>query len=256
MQDSRKKKHSRDWQRTRLQVESYKCGDGKHTLDDSQAHYLTTVLRGRPGDIVYLFDGAGKEARAKLLETSGGNARVQVLGSSEFEAPDAKTSIHIGQGLTSRSRLDIAVEKMTEAGVASITPLNNFGGGSIDKSGRLAERWKRISSSAAAQCGRFFVPTINEICNLEAWNALLPKVCFKIVLCPDSAQRLSVCLSAADRFSDIAVIAGRKSGLNEQEVKHAQSLGFVSAGLGQRVLRSETVGVVAASVILAHKGEY
>ena len=214
------------------------------------------MLRKKPGEHVYLFDGQGSEVRARVLVADAAKVEVEVEGPSEFAAPDAATVIHVGQGLTARNRLDVAVEKMTEAGVASLTPLVNFGGRGDDKGGRLARRWGRVSAAAAAQCGRFTLPTIAECCALAQWDARLPAGCPRLICSPTASASLSARLARLGNLAEVAVLVGRRSGLSADEEGVAAKLGFSPVSLGRRILRTETVGLVAISVILAHQGEY
>lgn len=229
---------------------------GEHRLADAQSHYLTAVLRLKPGDIVHPFDGQGNESVAVIKSTGGKGCVIEVTGASGFAAADAALRVHVGQGMSARNRLDLAVEKMTEAGVTSITAITDFGGRKKDKAGNVSERWRRISASATAQCGRMHLPGIGEPADLAHWDATLPGSCFKIVLSPVASRRLSQQAQGLGQDADVAVLIGRASGLDEKEESFAEKLGFVPAGLGDRILRAETVGVVAMSVLLAAVGEY
>lgn len=224
-------------------------------LDKHRTHYLTNVLRRADGQDVYLCDGAGAEARCSLRRR-GRDAELEVLAPSEFAATDARRSMHMGQGAAPRSRLDWAVEKMTEAGVASMTPLTDFGTSRTDKIEGSEERWRRIAISATAQCGRMRMPSIGSACGMAVWSESLPAGTVRLQLMPGAERTLSDCVRGANPTAPIAVLIGRTSGLSAEEESAASELGFAAAGLGERILRADTVGAVAAAVILSASGEY
>ena len=238
-------------------VDTSVCKVGIHQLTNEQFNYLHNVLRTKTNEIVYPFDGNGIEVKAKYIQKNKNTAYIEVIGMSEFRGTDAKLQIHIGQGITSRSRLDYAVEKMTETGVASISPIINFGTSNDDKFGSFQDRWLRVAQAATAQCGRMIMPRINHASSVDDWLNDLPKNIVKILFSPIAGNKLSTILNNIKIENDIAVLIGRRSGLTADEEKYLiDKLGFIPVSLGERILRTETVGVVATSIILASTNEY
>lgn len=240
----------------RLLVRPPEVEPGSHRLTATQTHYLTTVLRLRDGAALYPFDGEGREAVAVLRDAASRRCSIEVAGPSGYAPADAAVRVHVGQGMTARNRLDVAVEKLTEAGAASVTPITCFGGPRADRAGNVAGRWRRICESATAQCGRMTVPRVGEPAGVDDWCAQLPKGCLRLFLWPGSEKRLSEAAAGIGPGSEVAVLVGRASGTDAGEDRHVEGLGFAKVGLGDRVLRAETVGVVAMGVLLAAAGEY
>jgi 16S rRNA (uracil1498-N3)-methyltransferase len=225
------------------------------SLNPSQVHYLTNVLRLQPGSTVYACDGKGSEVICNL-ETKGKNAFLTLRGASEYAPADARCQVHVGQGKAPRNRLDWAVEKMTEAGAASITPLASFATKRVDRFQGESDRWRRITAAATAQCGRMTLPTICDASSLEQWQAWLPANCLLLQLAPAASQSLSTRMAKEDAPRPVAFLVGRTSGLDSKEEEASAKLGFEAVTLGARVLRTETVGTVATAIILAMSGEY
>lgn len=95
---------------------------GQHDLPETQAHYIGRVLRHATGDAVQLFDGSGREYLGELVEVGKKNVRVELR--EQFAGqPDSPLRIHLGQGLSRGERMDWAIQKATELGVAEITPI-------------------------------------------------------------------------------------------------------------------------------------
>ena len=255
MADSNFLRNAQGWRRVRFLVRPKELELGEHRLSGAQSHYLTSVLRLKPGMVVHPFDGTGNEAVATICSASQGRCVIKVTGKSEYAPADAKTRIHVGQGMTSRNRLDVAVEKLTEAGAASITAITSFGGARVDKEGSLGKRWSRITGSATAQCGRMRLPEIGEQGSLDNWNSWLPNDCLRLLLSPSATMKLSDASRSVSMDKEVALLIGRVSGLDEKEEKHAKDLGFMPVSIGDRILRVETVGVFAMGILLAAAGE-
>lgn len=242
------------WRRARLLVPEG-CGPGtKVKLSATQANYLTAVLRLGPGDEVHAFNGRGIERRCALVRDGRAWALAD-CARSEHHPTDALRQIHVGQGSAPRGRLDWAIEKMTESGAASFCALGSFGTARKDRIGGTVDRWLRIAAAASAQCGRFTMPSVSGPADLREWSAQLPDNCLRLLLSLGDAPRLSEVAKKTVSCGMTAMVVGRTAGLDQCEEQAAQEAGFIPVSLGKRVLRTETAGVVALTVLLAAAGE-
>ncbi len=225
---------------------------GLHDLPEAQAHYLSRVLRLTAGAAVQLFDGSGQEYRGELTSVTKKAVQVNVQECLDG-LPESSLHIHLGQGLSRGERMDWAIQKATELGVAEITPLftercevrlND------ERAQKRLEHWQYIAISACEQCGRSKVPVIHPPQTLKAWQASVAAD-LKLVLHP-VAQPLTE--HAAP--STLAFLIGPEGGLTEDEVAQASQSGFQPARLGPRVLRTETAPVVALSVAQQLWGDF
>ena len=181
-------------------------------------------------------------------------AELQVeLRESLTGLPESSLQIHLGQGLSRGERMDWAIQKATELGVAEITPLftercevrlND------ERMQKRLEHWQQIAISACEQCGRSKVPVIHVPQSVKDWQAAV-QADLKLVLHP-VAQPLTE--HAAP--STLAFLIGPEGGLTDAEVAHAAEQGFLPARLGPRVLRTETAPIVALSVAQQLWGDF
>ena len=224
---------------------------GSHALPETAAHYIGRVLRLSNGSAVQLFDGSGQEYLGELVEVGKKQVRVE-LRQQLAGQPESPLRIHLGQGLSRGERMDWAIQKATELGVAQITPLISercevrLNDERADK--RLAH-WRQIAISACEQCGRSVVPTIHPPQLLGDWLPVEAEL--KLVLHPVAAP-----LASHARPRTLAFLIGPEGGLSEHEVEQAQQAGFQAARLGPRVLRTETGPVVALSVAQQLWGDF
>lgn len=214
-------------------------------LEDDVAHYLGKVLRLRPGEQVALFNGRDGEHLAELTHVDKRTVTVQLLEVRACHA-DPQLRIHLGLGLSRGERMDYAVQKATEAGVTSITPLLTERCEVKIKSDRVDNRLQhleRIAISACEQSGRCAVPEVLAPVSLQDWLAREHQgACF--VLDHRGATGMSVSATP----TDVTLLIGPEGGLAESEVQAACAAGFQSVRLGPRVLRTETAPVIAIAL--------
>ena len=206
------------------------------------------VLRMQPGEGVTLFDGRGGQWQATI--TRMGRSEVQVeVGAHEPIEREAARAVWLAPGMPANERMDWLVEKATELGVASITPL--LAERSVLKlKGERADKkrahWQGVAVAAAEQCGRNRVPLLHAALDLSDW---LSRPTAEGVRCMLSLAQGTRSLSAAAAgAAPLVVLSGPEGGLSPAEEALALSSGFVPVTLGSRVLRAETapLAVLAA----------
>ena len=204
---------------------------GLHDLPEAQAHYLSRVLRLNVGAAVQLFDGSGQEYRGELTCVTKKTVQVSLQECLDG-LPESSLHIHLGQGLSRGERMDWAIQKATELGVAEITPLftercevrlND------ERAQKRLEHWQQIAISACEQCGRSKVPVIHSPQSLKDWQASV-EADLKLVLHP-VAQPLTEHATP----STLAFLIGPEGGLTEDEVTQASQFGFQPARLSTGV---------------------
>ncbi|MFC0710385.1 16S rRNA (uracil(1498)-N(3))-methyltransferase [Azorhizophilus paspali] len=221
-------------------------------LPEAQAHYIGRVLRLALGDAVQLFDGSGREFRGELVEVGKKSVRVKLREQLPGLA-ESPLRIHLGQGLSRGERMDWAIQKATELGVAEITPLLSERCEVRLKDERADKRlahWQQIAISACEQCGRSVLPAIHPPTPLEDWLKGIEAE-LKLVLHPFAEP-----LASHARPASLAFLIGPEGGLSETEVDTARRAGYQAARLGPRVLRTETAPVVALSVAQQLWGDF
>jgi 16S rRNA (uracil1498-N3)-methyltransferase len=209
------------------------------------------VLRLQPGAAITLFNGDGGEFEATVtrMGRSDVDVRVGVHHAVEREAPRA---IHLLAGITANERMDWLVEKATELGVASLTPL--VAERSVLKlKGERADKkrahWQGVAVAAAEQCGRNRVPTVHAAVTLADWLAHPTVDAARCMLSLAAGTRPLAQAAAVD--VPLLVLSGPEGGLSPAEEALALQAGFVPVTLGPRVLRAETapLAVLAALTV-------
>lgn len=214
-------------------------GPGPVELEGAEAHHLATVCRLRPGDAVCLFNGAGHEYPARVEQVGRRSVRLQVLG-VETPGRELEFRLAVAAPLPKGDRAQFLVEKLTELGVTTFTPLKTVR--SVVAAGTAKrDKLQRYAIEASKQCGR---NVLMEVQPLAEWPAfcLQNPAAQRVLAHPGGAAELG------ERMPEETVLAvGPEGGFTEEEVEQAQAVGWRVVGLGPRILRIETAALVLAA---------
>lgn len=177
----------------------------------------------------------------------------------------AESNIHISvfQGIPKSDKMELIIQKCVELGVNEITPveMKRCVVKIEEKSkSKKIERWQKISEVAAKQCGRDKLPKINNIINIKNICNLDSE--YDIVLLAYENEEENTLKNELLRLKNktqenlrIAVIIGPEGGIDKEEVELLKINGAKSVTLGKRILRTETVAFVLASIIMYELGD-
>ena len=228
---------------------------GESLLLPERAARHAQVLRLQPGDAITLFNSSGGEFSATIERM--GRSEVQArVGTHEPIEREANRSVHLVMGMPANERMDWLVEKATELGAASITPLMaersvlRLKGERADK--KLAH-WRGVAMAACEQCGRNRLPLLHEVASFNDWVAALPAATagtprLLLSLRPGT-QALSQAIAAFGNGAPVTLLSGPEGGLSAAEEDAAVASGFVPVNLGPRVLRAETAPLACLALL-------
>ena len=236
----------------RLYVPAELSAGATLTLPEGPAKHVTRVLRMGEGAPLILFDGAGQEAGVQLAEVGRKHTTVTVeaVWSGSGESPLA---VHLGQAISKGDRMDYAIQKAVELGVAAITPLYTERGDvrlKGDREEKKLAHWQAVAASACEQSGRAVVPPVHPPQALGEWLAERQE-----------PLRLMLHLATGNGFAQperpasAALLIGPEGGLSDTDIQAAIASHFTPLTLGPRVLRTETAPVVALTLLQHHYGD-
>lgn len=219
------------------------------TLGREESAHLCRVLRLAAGARIAVFDGAGREWDA-VLEVPDSGAAIVSLGSEVVAPVDPCLSVTIVQGLCRPERVEWVLQKGTEVGVSRFVLFRGGRSDGPDPSPARLARWEKILAEACRQSGRRTVPPLEAP---VAAPVPVPRGALGLLLVP-SGPPLAALLDGA-RPGAVAVAVGPEGGFEDGETEGWTANGWRPAGLGPRILRTETAGVVAASIVLHRFGD-
>ncbi|MFZ1053621.1 MAG: RsmE family RNA methyltransferase [Candidatus Sulfotelmatobacter sp.] len=214
-------------------------------LVGAHADHLVRVLRARIGES---FDIATGQALRRGRITSVNADRVEFdLGEVISAAPLAKITLVLA--IFKFDRLEWAIEKCTELGVSRIVPVisRRTDAHLAAASMKRVERWRPIARQAAEQSRRAAPPEIAAPIKLS--DALNLPEALRVVLAESEEQTLlRDVLQAHATAGGIALAVGPEGGWAEDELQLFQQAGWISASLGNTILRAETAAIAAIAV--------
>ena len=257
----------------------------RQTLVGETAHYLLHVLRVKPGQRLELFNGDGYHHAADV-ETIKRHEVVVTIQDSIQCPRESPLSIHLAMVMLKR-RINFALQKAVELGVTSVTLLCSERSSVRFKPDRLNSKlthWRKIITSACEQSGRATVPVLKvqnslegyirsissteaafvqpsnsgrmkqeQPCNLQKVEACDSESTLKLILSPTGTTDLRSHISM--QVECIHLLIGSEGGWTEEELATAEQQGFLSMGLGPRILRSETAVLTAMSLLQYQWGD-
>jgi 16S rRNA (uracil1498-N3)-methyltransferase len=228
----------------RFYVNLKKLAPGPVELEGAEAHHLATVCRLRRGDAVCLFNGDGHEYPARVEQVGRRSVSLQVLG---VETPQRELGfpLEVAAPLPRGDRAQFLVEKLTELGVTTFTPLKTARS-VINPGEAKRDKLQRYVVEASKQCGR---NVLMEVQAAAEWEEFCRRGGAALrVLAHPGPGAVSVSVAPAGAAQGEAVVAvGPEGGFTEEEVEAARAAGWLVVGLGPRILRIETAALVLAS---------
>lgn len=210
------------------------------------------VLRMQPGETITLFGApeAGGEFEAEILRMGRSDVQVRVTAHRAVERELARP-IHLLAGITANERMDWLVEKATELGATSLTPL--LADRSVlklkgERGDKKRAHWQAVAVAASEQCGRNQVTLIHPAQSLADWLAHHAPTGPRLLLSLGEGTRP---LAQADLSAPgpITFLSGPEGGLSPAEEALARQQGFAPVTLGPRVLRAETAPLAALAAL-------
>jgi len=178
---------------SRLHIAHALVAGSELSLPAESAHYLGTVLRAREGDPVRVFNAVDGEFDAIVTRSKKGNVDLTLGACVRTPELTSPLHLHLALGLSRGDRMDYAIQKATELGVAEITPLFTEHGEVRLKPDRVENKlrhFEKIAINAAEQCGRLDVPTVHMPLALDAFLARETKAT-RLLLEPSGEKRLT-----------------------------------------------------------------
>jgi 16S rRNA (uracil1498-N3)-methyltransferase len=216
------------------------------SLTGAHADHLARVLRARVGQEFDISTGA--EVRRGVVSD------IQP-GRVEFTLGDpvptvAAPQITLALSIFKFDRMEWAIEKCTELGVARVIPViaRRTETHLAAAAAKRVERWERIAREAAQQARRVSPP---EICHPVKLKDAVGLSGGKRIVLSESESGVLLRDVLQSYGGDVMLAIGPEGGWTDAELEAFQGAGWISASLGNTILRAETAVIAAVAVVLA-----
>lgn len=215
-------------------------------LPEHAAHHAREVLRLRSGAAVQVFDGRGNEFGA-VLESVARRGVTAHLSHRVAARPESPLRLVLALSPLKGDRMEWVIQKSTELGVSEIWPVVTARTDTVARpalKGSRQERWDKVASGAAEQCGRATVPSVAPTTSIE-----------KLLARPFDGRRVlllergdNASLRSLGPCAALLLLIGPAGGWEDREAQRLAQAGFAAVSLGPRVLRAETAAVAAVAL--------
>jgi 16S rRNA (uracil1498-N3)-methyltransferase len=214
-----------------------------------ESKHLAKVIRKVPGDIIYVTNGKGIEWKGVLSFVSPQKTIASLKAFKKH--PPKKYQIHLAIAPTkNNNRMEWLIEKLTELGVSSITPLL------CDHSERKIikkERLEKITISGLKQSQQFYLPKVNEMVSFKDFVIASKKQETYIAHCEESPKENLDAISF--KGTSQTVMIGPEGDFSHREIKEAVMAGIKAVSIGKQRFRTETAGLFACHTIFLKQHE-
>lgn len=237
-------------------IESNQNNNNTIEIKGEDVNHIANVLRKQIGDELNICNSTTSDNfLCKIIDITKDNILCEILEYKENKN-DNSPNITIFQGLPKADKMELIIQKCTELGVNEFIPVQmERCVVKLDSKSEVKkiERWQKIAETAAKQCGRNNIPKVENLINIKKLCNLLDK--YDIVLVAYEQEKENTLKIKLKDIKDkkninIAVVIGPEGGIEASEIEELKDSGAEIITLGERILRTETVGIAMASIIM------
>ena len=224
-------------------------------VEGDEAHHAVAVRRLRTGERVVLTDGLGRAVVGEVGET--GKRRLEVVVTSVSAEPEPSPAVIVVQALPKGDRGELAVEVLTEVGVARVVPWAAARSVAVWKGERAEKglaRWRATAREAAKQARRPWHPVVDPLATTAQVAELVRAADLAVVLHEDATEPLAAL--AVPASGTVVIVVGPEGGIAPEELEVLTAAGARSVRLGSEVLRTSTAGVAAVAALLSRTSRW
>ncbi len=221
------------------------ASDTDVVLDEATSKHVVQVLRMQNGEQLQLTNGKGDLFTAGITDDNRKKCAVKIITTNNEQRPTNNVTVAISP-VKNNTRFEWFLEKSTEIGVTEIIPLLCT---RTEKAAFKFDRMKSILVSAMLQSQQCWLPVLHEPTKFNALIASSTHQQKFIAHCIDDAKRNLSDLNNESLSSKIILI-GPEGDFTPDEIEKALQHHFNAVSLGNTRLRTETAGIVAATLLM------
>lgn len=220
--------------------------------------HIIKVLRLKAGDTININDCSGNEYLGEIAETAKEEVTAKIIKKIELNN-ESNVKVFLFQGVPKSSKMDLIVQKATELGAYKIIPVFTKRVVKKESSGlKKIDRLRKIALEACKQSKRSLIPDVAE--PVEFYDMIKMLSDMDLILVPyENENKVGIKEVKSElsnkKIEKVAIIIGPEGGFEDEEIKNLKDIGAYIVSLGPRILRTETAGFVAISLIMYEFGD-
>jgi 16S rRNA (uracil1498-N3)-methyltransferase len=210
------------------------------------AQHLVRVLRAQVGQ-EFDIAGNGQVRTGKIVSISDNRVEFELR---EEVPTSAVVDLTLLISVFKFDRMEWAIEKVTELGVAKIVPIiaRRTDAHLAKAAEKRVERWRRIAKEAAQQSRRLDVP---DIADPQKLTEIIPNISGTKILLAETEQEKTLKSQLQNASEPVTLAFGPEGGWTEDEIRQFEAAGWGTATLGNTILRAETAIISAVAITVS-----
>ncbi len=232
--------------------------DNKGKIVGEDVKHIYKVLRLTEGEEVILNDCGGIEYLAKINEVTKTQVNLDIIEKLDVNN-ESDVEIVLFQGMPKAQKMDLIVQKGTELGISKFIPvITERVDVKLKGDFKKLDRLNRIALEACKQSKRSIIP---EVLKPIEFEELLNTInSFDLIVVPyENREDYGIKALMKDinkeNIKRIGIVVGPEGGFEEEEIERLKDAKAFIITLGKRILRTETAGFVATSLLQYELGD-
>ncbi|MBC7507484.1 MAG: 16S rRNA (uracil(1498)-N(3))-methyltransferase [Ferruginibacter sp.] len=229
-------------------TDEIKTSATQFVLNEETSRHVVQVLRMQHGEYLLLTDGNGNLFNAEIIDDSRKKCAVKILSVSTQPPPTKKNTVAISL-VKNSTRFEWFIEKATEIGINEIVPLLCI---RTEKQHFRRDRMKSILTSSMLQSQQSWLPQLHEPVKYNEYLKYVKEstdVQKFIAHCEEENSKKQLANSILTNSTARLILIGPEGDFTKEEIAEALQNNFLPVSLGNTRLRTETAGVVAATLL-------
>lgn len=235
-------------------VEESQIHGSEIIIEGTDVNHIKNVLRMKAGEEVMISNGTDKHYICSIMTISEQQvvAKIVDIDTNSTELP---VKLYLFQGLPKADKMELIIQKSVELGVHEIIPVamkRCVVKLDAKKEKSKLVRWQGIAESAAKQSKRMVIPNISRVMNFKEAVAYAKSLDYNIIPYEfaNGMERSKQVVKSLSQYKSVGIFIGPEGGFEEAEIAYAKENNMQIISLGKRILRTETAGLTALSVIM------
>lgn len=230
--------------------------DGFCYITGQDVNHIRNVLRMKPGEQISVKDGVSRNYICRLEELEAERVCARIVAEEE-SGSELPAEIYLFQGLPKSDKMDWIIQKAVELGAYQIVPMaTRRAVVKLDekKADARVRRWNTIAESAAKQSGRTLLPQVTPVVGFSQACAMAGQLDCSLIPyeLAQGMEKTREILKKIRPGMKVGILIGPEGGFDVEEVEEAKASGICPVTLGRRILRTETAGMAALSILMFH----
>jgi 16S rRNA (uracil1498-N3)-methyltransferase len=212
------------------------------TLNEETSKHVVQVLRMKAKERLQLTDGGGNLLTAEIIDEHKKKCTVKIIERKVVAQKLQKVCVGVSL-LKNASRFEWLLEKVTEIGATEIIPLLCE---RTEKQHFRYERMRQIVISAMMQSKQVWLPILQQPTLL---SRVIATSDYELKLIAHCEEEMKATITDFRKQESVQILIGPEGDFTKDEISSALDNGFKPVTLGETRLRTETAGVVSATVL-------